>query len=292
MENKEESDGEAEMQQIIMEKGESELAEAHIFYDKKAYLQAIQSFQNALLYLDRILAANHHIPFDKRCFKALELSHKIWCCLGIIYRETGHNKESFECFKKEAYFLHLNEVYLKQYEEFKKINKVQKKLLLSDIITNTVVVLILLISGYNFNIILSNQLTYVNFTFVLIDFTVFHLLLIKIRRSYEVREEFRNEPAIYCPKLKSSGYSKKRQRLIDQLYRNFFSFTFAVIVLNICFSIMFIRAISLGTSVIDNPIDGTAFQLGYISFILIALFMELLLLHYNKALTRKIMKKG
>lgn len=293
MESKEEFDGETEMQQTIMEKGEYELTQAHIFYDKKEYLQAIQYFENALFHLDRVSAEIHRTPFHKRCFKALELIHKIWGCLGIIYRETGHNKESLECFKKEAYYAHLTQVYQKQYVEFKKIKKVQKKLLLSDILTITVIALILLISGYNFNLILSDQLMYVNFTLLLIDFAIFLLLLIKIRSSYEIRSEFRTEPVIFCPKLKKnlSGYSTKRQRLIDRLYRNLISFTFAVVILSICFSIMFIRAILLGIPVVDDLISGTGFQVGYISFILIALYIELILLHDNKALNRKTKKR-
>jgi tetratricopeptide (TPR) repeat protein len=289
MENKEKGDGETKMQRAIIEKGELELAQAHIFYDKKEYLQAIKYFQSALLYLDRVSAEIHPTHFQKRCFKALELIHKIWGCLGIIYRETGHNKESLECFKKEAYYAHLDRVYKKQYIELKKIQKVQKKLLLNDIFIITIIALILLISGYNFNLILNDQVMYVNFTFLLIDFTVFLLFLIKIRNSYEIRKEFRKEPIIFCPRLKKSlsEYSEKRQRLMDILYRNFISFTFAVIILSICFSIMFIRAILLGTPVVDDPISGTGFQAGYISFILIASFIELLLLHGNKALNRK-----
>lgn len=289
MESKDERDGETEMQRTIMEKGESELAEAHIFYDKKEYLHAIQSFQSALLYLNRIITGNNRNPFHEKCFKALELIHKIWGCLGIIYRETGHNKESVECFKKEDYYAHLNQVYQGQYIAFKKMKKVQKKFLLNDIFTITIIAIILLILGYGSNILLNDELTYANLTFLFIDFCIFLILLIKIRYSYEIRNEFRKEPIIFCQWLKVSlsKYSPKQQRLIDNLYRNFLSFTFAAIILLVSFAITFIRGLLLAIPVVTDPTSGFGLQVGYISFILIALLMELWQLHVNKALIRK-----
>jgi magnesium-transporting ATPase (P-type) len=152
-----------------------------------------------------------------------------------------------------------------------------------------IIELILLFTGYNISFILNDARIYVNFTFFLIDFIVFLAYLIKIRRSYELRREFRNEPLIFCPGLKKqlSKYSTKRQRLIDSLFRNIFSFTFVVLTVSIYLFIIFSQAISAGNSPINGIINGTGFHAGYISLIILAILLEFLLLHWNKAMKRK-----
>ncbi len=148
-----------------------------------------------------------------------------------------------------------------------------------------IIELFLLFSGLTISFIFIHLRLFVNLIYFFADFIVFLLLFIWIRKSFEIRAEYKQLPVIFCAGLRESflDYTEEAQRFIDKLAWTIFSPGFWVLILSIVFLISFFSNLSgnSGGDLGDFFGSGPA---GYISITLFALIMDILLHHWNEAL--------